>query len=284
MRRVRTSGVASWTWYWLVATHKANLTRACACSVYARVRPAPSLGTADWKFADTSVSSARANSTKEYHLDGVFHQASTQQVYDRSTKHLIQPVLDGFSCTIFAYGQTASGKTHTMRGTTAEPGIVVHAVKDLFEGVIKSAREQKREFCIRASYLEVSFSPPRLLCLETWSLALTCWQKQSQTDRTQACNLQIYNEEVNDLLDTGKRNLTIKADSEKGIMVAGLSESLVYNIEDVMRVFQKGDMNRRVGETKMNEASSRSHSIFRVVCLPICHTNTFGSDFRAVSH
>jgi centromeric protein E len=76
--------------------------------------------------------------------------------------------------------------------------------------------------------------------------------------------VQIYNEEVNDLLDTGKRNLSIKADSEKG-MVAGLSESLVYSIEDVMAVFVKGDQNRRVGQTNMNEASSRSHSIFRVV-------------------
>lgn len=92
--------------------------------------------------------------------------------------------------------------------------------------------------------------------------------------------MQIYNEEVNDLLDTAKRNLSLKADSEKGIMVAGLSESLVYTVEDVMTVFEKGDLNRRVGETKMNEASSRSHSIFRVVCLLtvpnfvtcMCHT------------
>lgn len=84
---------------------------------------------------------------------------------------------------------------------------------------------------------------------------------------TQGRNLQIYNEEVNDLLDTSKRNLCIKADSEKGMMVAGLSESIVYSVEDVLKVFEKGDQNRRVGETKMNEMSSRSHSIFRVVCL-----------------
>jgi centromeric protein E len=230
------------------------------CSVYARVRPT-SQETADWRFSDTSLSSARANSTKEYHLDGVFHASSTRQVYDRSTKHLIQPVLDGFSCTIFAYGQTASGKTHTMRGTTAEPGIIVHAVKDLFEGVVKSAHEQKREFCIRASYLEVFSCPVSFYQAQTRHLV-------HPVSTYLRSNLQIYNEEVNDLLDPGKRNLSIKADSEKGIMVAGLSESLVYNVEDVMRVFEKGDQHRRVGETKMNEASSRSHSIFRVVWFP----------------
>lgn len=109
------------------------------------------------------MSSARANSTKEYHLDGVFHQASTQQVYDKSTKHLIPPVLNGYGCTIFAYGQTASGKTHTMRGTAAEPGIVAHAVQDLFQGV--QNWEGKRDFCIRASYLEVRSFQSQLLCL-----------------------------------------------------------------------------------------------------------------------
>jgi centromeric protein E len=135
------------------ATNQAKLM--LLCSVYARVRPTTSPLTADWKFGDKDLSSSRANSTKEYHLDGVFRQVSTRQVYESSTKPLIQPVIDGFSCTIFAYGQTASGKTHTMRGTTEEPGIVVHAVKDLFESVKKSEKEHNREFCIRASYLEV---------------------------------------------------------------------------------------------------------------------------------
>jgi hypothetical protein len=80
---------------------------------------------------------------------------NTQQVYERSTKHLIQPVIDGFSCTIFAYGQTASGETYTMRGTEAEPGIVVHAVNDLFANVKRSEQECSQKFCIRASYFEV---------------------------------------------------------------------------------------------------------------------------------
>jgi centromeric protein E len=234
------------------------------CSVYARVRPTTSTLTSDWKFGDKAVSSSRAHCTKEYYLDGVFHRTNTRQVYDRSTKHLIQPVIDGFSCTIFAYGQTASGKTYTMRGTDAEPGIVVHAVQDLFASVKRSEQECNREFCIRASYLEVCFSWFLNLCSLCNPAPARLAAPSEQASKT-GLFIQIYNEEVNDLLDTSKCNLSIKADNENGIKIAGLSESLVYSIEDVMAVFEKGDHNRRVGQTNMNEASSRSHSIFRVV-------------------
>ena len=158
MLKAKTSGVARRVCDMMSCyPNQASQTRFHVCSVFVRARRSPSAGTADWKFSDNSLSSARANSTKEYQLDGVFHQHSTRQVYDRSTKPLIQAVLDGFSCTIFAYGQTASGKTHTMRGTKAEPGIVVHAVQDLFASMLQSESKHQREFCIRASYLEVCF-------------------------------------------------------------------------------------------------------------------------------
>jgi centromeric protein E len=234
------------------------------CSVYARVRPTTSTLTSNWKFGDEAVSNSRAHCTKEYHLDGVFHGTNTHQVYDRSTKHLIQPVIDGFSCTIFAYGQTASGKTYTMRGTDAEPGIVVHAVNHLFACVKKSEQECNREFCIRASYLEVCFSWFLNMCSLYDPVSARLAAPSVQASKIGLC-IQIYNEEVNDLLDTSKYNLTIKADNKNGIKVAGLSESLVYSIEDVMAVFEKGDHNRRVGHTNMNEAGCKSHSIFRVV-------------------
>jgi centromeric protein E len=89
--------------------------------------------------------------------------------------------------------------------------------------------------------------------------------------------VQIYNEEVNDLLNTDKRNLSIKSDSEKGILVAGLTECLVYSPQDLLDIIARGDSVRHVGETKMNEASSRSHSIFRVVCsVHMCVRNRSG--------
>lgn len=77
--------------------------------------------------------------------------------------------------------------------------------------------------------------------------------------------MQIYNEEVNDLLNTENRNLSIKMDQDSGVIVAGLSEVLVYSKEDVMRLLVAGDSKRHIGETRMNDKSSRSHSIFKMV-------------------
>lgn len=86
-------------------------------------------------------------------LDNVFREdTSTDEVYKHTTQPLVKPVLDGFSCTVFAYGQTNSGKTFTMRGTSSEDGIVGRAVTDLFE---KLKQHTDKQFCLRASYMEV---------------------------------------------------------------------------------------------------------------------------------
>lgn len=86
-----------------------------------------------------------------------------------------------------------------------------------------------------------------------------------ETHASHSQRSQIYNEEVNDLLQPKNRNLRIKADQESDIMVAGLSETLVYSPEQVMKLLSDGDAQRHVGETKMNDKSSRSHSIFKMV-------------------
>ena len=86
-------------------------------------------------------------------LDSVFRENScTDEVYQQTTQPLVKTVLDGFSCTVFAYGQTNSGKTYTMRGTSSQDGIVGRAVHDLFD---KLAQHPDRQFCLRASYMEV---------------------------------------------------------------------------------------------------------------------------------
>jgi Kinesin motor domain len=77
--------------------------------------------------------------------------------------------------------------------------------------------------------------------------------------------LQLYNEVVNDLLDVNNKNLAVKMETSAGVHVVGLSEQLVYSVDEVMELMRRGDAARKVGETKMNECSSRSHSIFRMV-------------------
>ncbi|XP_011877860.1 PREDICTED: kinesin-like protein KIF19, partial [Vollenhovia emeryi] len=70
---------------------------------------------------------------RQYLYDMVFGEASTQvEVYEGTTKNLVQDVLNGYNATVFAYGATGSGKTHTMVGTSSNPGIMVRALNDIF--------------------------------------------------------------------------------------------------------------------------------------------------------
>ena len=121
-----------------------------------RVRPlGPEERCGAWKLDGKSIQEPTNGRGRErsYTFDNVFDQASTTSaVYEHTTKELVLKVVDGFNCTVFAYGQTSSGKTHTMRGTQEEPGVITLAVQDIF-GTIAS--QSGRQFCLRVSYMEV---------------------------------------------------------------------------------------------------------------------------------
>ena len=196
--------------------------------VYVRVRPLPDGKQAEqvaWKISQDKSSIAHVDTDKEpYVLDTVFDQNdSTKHIYDMTTKRLIREVVDGFNSTVFAYGQTSSGKTHTMRGTDSDPGIIPLAIRELFDIISK----EDRDFLVRVSYME------------------------------------IYNEDIRDLLVPGEEKLTIKQGTD-GIVISGLKEETVTTLEEVMSLVELGDTQRHVGETKMNARSSRSHAIFRM--------------------
>ncbi|XP_012482697.1 kinesin-like protein KIN-7N [Gossypium raimondii] len=162
-----------------------------------------------------------------YTFDHVFDEnCSNSDVYELLTKDIIHAAVDGFNGTAFAYGQTSSGKTFTMNGSSNDPGIIHRAVNDIFQ---KINMISDREFLIRVSYME------------------------------------IYNEEINDLFAVENQKLQIHENLERGIFVAGLREEIVNNAEQVMKLLESGEVNRHFGETNMNARSSRSHTIFRVV-------------------
>lgn len=101
---------------------------------------------------DPSTQKEAVRDTK-YSLDHIFGpELSTQQLYDATTKSLIQKVINGFNSTVFAYGQTSSGKTFTMRGSAQEPGLIPLAVQETFKLIDE---DQEREFLLRVSYMEV---------------------------------------------------------------------------------------------------------------------------------
>ncbi|CAM6124516.1 unnamed protein product [Calypogeia fissa] len=182
-----------------------------------------------WKLTPKSIalSSGGSLSGQTYYFDRVFDPSSkTVDIYDAHTKKIISSAIRGFNGTIFAYGQTSSGKTYTMRGTSEEPGVIPLAVQDVFRNMELS---KDREFLLRVSYME------------------------------------IYNEEIKDLLSPENCKLQIHENSERGIFVAGLQEEIVDSPEHVLALMDKGEAHRHVGETNMNVHSSRSHAIFRMV-------------------
>uniref|UniRef100_A0A4W2GQF3 Centromere-associated protein E n=1 Tax=Bos indicus x Bos taurus TaxID=30522 RepID=A0A4W2GQF3_BOBOX len=167
--------------------------------------------------------------SKSVSLYRVFHSnETTKNVYEEIAVPIIDSAIQGYNGTIFAYGQTASGKTYTMMGSQEYLGVIPRAIHDIFQKIKKFP---DREFLLRVSYME------------------------------------IYNETITDLLcDTQKmKPLIIREDFNRNVYVADLTEEVVYTSEMALKWITKGEKNRHYGITKMNQRSSRSHTIFRMI-------------------
>nr|AAQ97206.1 chimeric kinesin [synthetic construct] len=167
---------------------------------------------------------------KVYLFDKVFKpNASQEKVYNEAAKSIVTDVLAGYNGTIFAYGQTSSGKTHTMEGVigdSVKQGIIPRIVNDIFNHIY--AMEVNLEFHIKVSYYE------------------------------------IYMDKIRDLLDVSKVNLSVHEDKNRVPYVKGATERFVSSPEDVFEVIEEGKSNRHIAVTNMNEHSSRSHSVFLI--------------------
>jgi len=146
---------------------------------------------------------------------------------------VVDSALQGYNTTIFAYGQTGAGKTYTMEGfnregNIEERGIIPRAIEQIFNHIQQYASPRMR-FLVRASYL------------------------------------QIYNEQVSDLLKPERNNLSIREDKKRGVYVDGLSEWVVRSPAEIYGLMERGASVRATGETKMNEMSSRSDAVFIVI-------------------
>lgn len=168
--------------------------------------------------------------TKPYAFDRVFQSNTSQeQVYNDCAKKIVKDVLEGYNGTIFAYGQTSSGKTHTMEGKLHDPegmGIIPRIVQDIFNYIY--SMDENLEFHIKVSYFE------------------------------------IYLDKIRDLLDVSKTNLSVHEDKNRVPYVKGCTERFVCSPDEVMDTIDEGKSNRHVAVTNMNEHSSRSHSIFLI--------------------
>ncbi|XP_055622720.1 osmotic avoidance abnormal protein 3 isoform X2 [Toxorhynchites rutilus septentrionalis] len=174
---------------------------------------------------------------KSFKFDSAYgYAATTENIYSDICYPLVESVLEGYNATIFAYGQTGCGKSHTMQGTTynlsaADPnnanniGIIPRSFEHVFEAI---ALASDVRYLVLVSYLE------------------------------------IYNETIRDLLAANGSSLAIKEVPGDGVTVQGLSMHTVHGMKECIELLEMGAKNRMVGATLMNIESSRSHSIFTI--------------------
>ncbi|KAG5177507.1 kinesin-like protein, partial [Tribonema minus] len=177
------------------------------------------------------IESVTQRAPETFTFDRVFDEASTQaEVFENVARPIVVEVMKGYNGTVFAYGQTSSGKTHTMEGPDIHDeqmqGIIPRAVAEVFRQVADA--DDFMEFVVKVSYVEV------------------------------------YMEKIRDLLDSyhTRVNLQVREDSTRGVYVAGATEQYVTSAKELLQVMEVGKANRATAATGMNSGSSRSHSVF----------------------
>ncbi|OXU30307.1 hypothetical protein TSAR_015423 [Trichomalopsis sarcophagae] len=178
--------------------------------------------------------------TKKFTFDKVFGPLSKQiDVYNAVVSPLLEEVLAGYNCTVFAYGQTGTGKTFTMEGACNDP--TLHWQADSPAGIIPRA-------------LSHLFDELRTLGAQEYSVRVSF--------------LELYNEELFDLLspndDASKIRIYEDASRKGAIIIHGLEEVTVHNKSEVYKILEKGSEKRQTAATLMNAHSSRSHTVFSI--------------------
>ncbi|KAK3151235.1 hypothetical protein QOZ80_3AG0243380 [Eleusine coracana subsp. coracana] len=176
-------------------------------------------------------------------FDKVFGpEADQKSIYKNAVAPIVNDVLEGYNCTVFAFGQTGTGKTYTMEGEMRQKagqlpdtaGVIPRAVCHIF----KVLETQKADYSMKVSFLE------------------------------------LYNEEISDLLavedqsrfaeDRQKRPISLMEDGKGGVVIRGLEEIVVYSPSDIYSLLECGSARRRTADTALNKQSSRSHTVFSV--------------------
>lgn len=197
------------------------MTMACLRSLIAMTTCSPKPKAPRKCACSCSCSSAvlpRAHTPLTYHL-------RVYRRYDQLAHPIIMGAFEGYNCTLFAYGQTASGKTYTLLGDPTEPGIIVRGVHDVFNQI---KTRVGWEHCVRVSYIE------------------------------------IYNGTITDLL-SGEDHLRVIEDPIAGPTVHNVCEQVVMTPQSTFELIDMGERRRHTGSTDMNIRSSRSHTLFRMV-------------------
>lgn len=164
---------------------------------------------------------------KRYAFDQAFGPSTSQtEVYEKSCKFLLEGVLSGYNATVFAYGATGAGKTYTMVGTEAQPGVMAMTISDLF--ALMDNDENPVDYKVSVTYVE------------------------------------LYNEAIRDLLVHDSPDLELREDADGNSVVCGLERVEISSAGQMMSLLQAGNRRRTQEATGANQASSRSHAILEV--------------------
>eukprot|EP00759_Apiculatamorpha_spiralis_P049380 PhF_6_TR44239/c1_g1_i3/m.68027/K11498/CENPE; centromeric protein E len=194
--------------------------------VMVRVRPLPPSENC-WKI-DSRMTSLEDDESHSFEFDRVLGPDTTNQdVFNIAGDRFVESVLGGINGTLFMYGQTASGKTHTMFGEDDEPGLTPLIIFKIFDSIQQQSSPQ-RQFQVFISYFE------------------------------------IYNEEINDLLNLSKKNLPIRQNKDGSFSVGDLTVEPVQSPQVANRLLHDGANNKKMGFSVLNDRSSRSHTIFQI--------------------
>ncbi|KAJ1959103.1 Kinesin- motor protein, partial [Dipsacomyces acuminosporus] len=217
--------------------------------------------------------------TRQYHFDRVFGpQADQELVYREIVSPILDEVMQGYNCTIFAYGQTGTGKTYTMEGDMDLDGTPQSSIAN----TPQSSRVPTPANFSSDLLNGVGVPPHSGIIPRTLRRLFYALDKLSAEYYVHVSYLELYNEELRDLLAGGdindelnnpramngfehSSNLKIyESGTDKGVIVQGLEEKIVTNAHDAISLMQTGSLRRKVAATRCNDASSRSHAIFTI--------------------
>ncbi|XP_030805867.1 kinesin-like protein KIF18A isoform X1 [Camarhynchus parvulus] len=162
----------------------------------------------------------------KFMFDAIFDDSSSQlEVFEHTTKNLIDGFLNGYNCTVLAYGATGAGKTHTMLGSPEDPGVMYLTMVTLYKRMDQIKDDKTCDLAV--SYLEV------------------------------------YNEQIRDLL-VSSGPLAVREDGQQGVIVQGLTLHQPKSAEEILQMLDYGNKNRTQHPTDVNASSSRSHAVFQI--------------------
>ena len=194
--------------------------------VYIRFKPTDSQNESLLSYDTTTITDSKTNEL--FSFDSVISSStSNNELFENLIKQNIISLLKGINISIFSYGQTNSGKTYTIKGEPkSNNGLIFLSIKEIFN-ILKSKESNITKPLIKMTYYE------------------------------------IYNETVNDLIDTNKKNLEIK-ESPKGLLINNISEYILNNYDKAVQILNKAENNKNINEAKLGDKLSKRNTIFKL--------------------